>query len=199
LNVSCFAQRIYTGRGSGSLFSQIVPQASAELQSARRQAKARAAIAEAEPAELLARLPPSSIKPLRGSIDTRQFGTTGLVKAFDLARELASEVCTALPADRMPRSTSRPPRASQPGQILDAIERLRGDLARQNKELQQVIDAHTPQGIAYGDGAGACLRRFSRAGAQTSSPGSVPAISARWMQAVRRPARARARAGGAAR
>lgn len=50
--------------------------------------------------DFLARLPPSSIKPLQGSIDTRQFGAAGLVKAFDLARELASEVCAALPADR---------------------------------------------------------------------------------------------------
>jgi hypothetical protein len=30
--------------------------------------------------------------------------------------------------------------------VLDAIERLKDDLNRQNKELQQVIEAHTPQG-----------------------------------------------------
>jgi hypothetical protein len=30
--------------------------------------------------------------------------------------------------------------------VLDAVERLRDGLARRNKELQQVIEAHTPQG-----------------------------------------------------
>jgi hypothetical protein len=63
-----------------------------------REAEARAAIAEAERAELFARLPPSSIKPLQGSIDTRQFGAAGLVKAFDRAR---------WPPTARPRSTSR--------------------------------------------------------------------------------------------
>lgn len=83
--------------------------------SAQREAEARAAIAETERAELVARLPPSSIKPLQGGIDTRQFGAAGLVNAFDLARDLAAEVCAALPADRKPPSTSRlPPRASWP-------------------------------------------------------------------------------------
>jgi hypothetical protein len=123
---------------------------SPDLLSVRREAEARAAIAEAERAELLARLPPSSIKPLQGSIDTREFGAAGLAKSFDLARELASEVCAALPADR--QTAIYEPAATQgilaARQVLDAIERLRDDLARQNKELQQVIDAHTPQGSA---------------------------------------------------
>lgn len=82
----------------------------ADLLTTQREAEARAAIAEAERAELLVRLPPSTIKPLQGNIDTRQFGAAGLVKAFDLARELAAEVCAALPADRRTRSTSRRPR-----------------------------------------------------------------------------------------
>jgi prefoldin subunit 5 len=111
-------------------------------------AETRAAIAEAERAELLARLPPSTIKPLQGSIDTRQFGAAGLVKAFDLARELATELCTALPAGR--KTTVYEPAATQgvlvARQVADAIERLKDDLNKQNRELQQIIEAHTPQG-----------------------------------------------------
>jgi hypothetical protein len=123
---------------------------SAGLLAAQRDAEARAAIAEAERAELLARLPPSSSKPLQGSIDTRQFGAAGLVKAFDLARDLAVELCAALPADR--KSAIYDPATAQgvvaARQVGDAIERLKDELTRQNKELQQLIDAHTPQGSA---------------------------------------------------
>jgi hypothetical protein len=121
-----------------------------ELQAAQRDAEARAAIAEADRAELLARLPPSSIKPLQGSLDARQFGAAGLVKAFDLARELATEVCAALPADR--RTVVYEPAAAQgvlaARQVADAISRLGDELNKQNRELQQIIDAHTPQGGA---------------------------------------------------
>lgn len=120
------------------------------LQSAQRDAEARAAIAEAERAELLARLPPSTSKPLQGAVDTRQFGAAGLVKAFDLARDLAVEVCAALPADR--KTAIYDPATAQgvlaARQVADAIERLKDDLTRQNKELQQLIEAHTPQGSA---------------------------------------------------
>jgi hypothetical protein len=123
---------------------------SAGLLAAQRDAEARAAIAEAERAELLARLPPSSSRPLQGSIDTRQFGAAGLVKAFDLARDLAVELCAALPADR--KSAIYDPATAQgvvaARQVGDAIERLKDELTRQNKELQQLIDAHTPQGSA---------------------------------------------------
>jgi prefoldin subunit 5 len=119
-----------------------------DLLTAQREADARAAIAEAERAELLARLPPSTIKPLQGSIDTRQFGAAGLVRAFDLARDLAREVCTALPHDR--KTAIYEPAATQgilaARQVADAIERLKDDLTKQNKELQQVIEAHTPKG-----------------------------------------------------
>jgi hypothetical protein len=117
---------------------------------AQRDAETRAAIAEAERAELLARLPPSSIKPLQGNIDTKQFGAAGLAKAFDLGRELAVEVCAALADDR--KTAIYDPAAAQgilaARQVADAIERLKDDLAKQNKELQQVIEAHTPKGGA---------------------------------------------------
>jgi hypothetical protein len=122
----------------------------AELLAAQRDAEARAAIAEAERAELLARLPPSASKPLQGSLDTRQFGAAGLVKAFDLARELANELCAALPAER--KTAIYDPATTQgvlaARQVSDAIERLKDDLGKQNKELQQLIEAHTPQGSA---------------------------------------------------
>jgi hypothetical protein len=122
----------------------------AELLSAQRKAEALAAIAEAERAELLARLPPTAIKPLQGSIETKEFGAAGLVKAFDLARDLARELCAALPADR--KTAVYEPAATQgilaARQVVDAIDRLKDDLTKQNKELQQVIEAHTPQGSA---------------------------------------------------
>lgn len=119
-----------------------------DLLTAQREAEARAAIAQAERAELLARLPPSSTKPLQGSVDAGKFGAAGLVKAFDLARELALEVCAALPAGR--KTAIYEPASAQgilaARLVQDAIERLKDDLNRQNKELQQVIEAHTPQG-----------------------------------------------------
>jgi hypothetical protein len=122
----------------------------AGLLAAQRDAEARAAIAEAERAELLARLPPSTVKPLQGSLDTRQFGAAGLVKAFDLAHELANELCAALPVQ--PKTAIYDPATAQgvlaARQVSDAIERLKDDLTRQNKELQQLIETHTPQGSA---------------------------------------------------
>ncbi len=121
----------------------------ATLLATQRTAEARAAIAEAERAELLARLPPSTIKPLAGSIDTKQFGAAGLVKAFDLARQLAGEVCAVVPAGR--RAVLYEPAAVQgvlaARLVDDAIERLAADLARQNAQLQQVIDAQAPAGV----------------------------------------------------
>lgn len=126
--------------------------AAPDLLAAQRDAEARAAIAEAERAELLARLPPAAIKPLQGSVETRQFGAAGLVRAFDLADELASELCRVLPADR--KTAIYEPATVQgilaARQVLDAVERLKDDLAKQNKELQQLIEAHTPQGSAAG-------------------------------------------------
>jgi len=125
----------------------------------RREAETRAAIAEAERAEHLARLPPANAKPLSGALDLRQFGAAGLVKAFDLARQLALEVCTALPADR---KTAVHEAAATQGilaarLVQDAIDRFGDDLGRQNKALQRVIEAHTPQGTQLGTLAFAAL------------------------------------------
>jgi hypothetical protein len=116
----------------------------------QRDAEARKAIAEAERAELLARLPPSSARPLAGTVDTRQFGAAGLVKAFDLAQQLAAQVCAALPADA--KVVVYDSVASQgvvaARTVSDTVNRLTDDLSRQNKELQLFIDKHTPPGSA---------------------------------------------------
>lgn len=123
-------------------------QSSADADLARSEAQARKATAEADRAELLARLPPSTSRPLPGTIDTHQFGAAGLVKAFDLARQLAAEVCTVLPADRKtvihdPQSAAGVAAARI---VSDGIARLTEDTARQNQDLQLYIDTHTPPG-----------------------------------------------------
>jgi len=120
----------------------------AELRTREAQAEARQAIAEAERAELLARLPPAQSKALAGAIDTRQFGAAGLVRAVDLAHELASEVCTQLPAGRT--AALYEPAASQ-GMVAartvdSALARLGNDMADKNKELQRYLDLQRPPG-----------------------------------------------------
>jgi hypothetical protein len=108
--------------------------------------------AEAERAALLARLPPSTSKPLTGSIETKNFGAAGLAKAFDLARQLAVELCTALPASH--KAVIYEPAATQgilAARLVDeAIGRLTANLAQQNRELQAVIEAHTPKDTQLG-------------------------------------------------
>ncbi len=120
----------------------------AELRAREAAAEARQAIAEAERAELLARLPPSQSKALAGSIDTRQFGAAGLVRAVDLARELALEVCASLPAGRA--AALYDPGASQ-GMVAartvdSALARLANDMSDKNRELQRYLDLQRPPG-----------------------------------------------------
>ena len=74
---------------------------SADALVAQREAEARKAIADADRAEMLAHVPPYTARPLAGSVDTAHFGAAGLVRALDLALELAQEVCTALPAEQL--------------------------------------------------------------------------------------------------
>jgi hypothetical protein len=123
-------------------------QSTADADLARSEAEARKASAEADRAELLARLPPSSARPLPGAVDTRQFGAAGLVKAFDLARQLAAEVCAVLPADRKTVIYDAQSAAGVAAAriVSDGIARLAEDTARQNKDLQLYIDTHTPPG-----------------------------------------------------
>jgi hypothetical protein len=145
--------------GCAAAPSAALAQATTDLLTTQREAEARAAIAEAERAELLARLPPATAKPLSGAVDLRQFGAAGLVKAFDLARQLAFEVCAVLPADRKTAvyeaTTTQGILAAR--LVQDAIDRFGDDLGKQNKVLQQLIDSHTPQGTQLGGVAFAAL------------------------------------------
>lgn len=116
----------------------------AELRARQLEAEARQALAEAERAELLARLPPNQSKPLAGSIDTRQFGAAGLVRAVDLARELAVLLCARLPAGR-PVALYDP--AAAQGTVAarsvdSSLSRLSNDMAERNKALQRYLDTH---------------------------------------------------------
>ncbi len=120
----------------------------AELRAREAAAEARQAIAEAERAELMARLPPAQSKALAGAIDSRLFGAAGLVRAVDLARELAHEVCTRIPDGRA--AALYEPAATQ-GMVAartvdSALARLSGDMADKNKELQRYLDLQRPPG-----------------------------------------------------
>ena len=130
---------------------RVIAAGDADRAQALEEAQLRKALADADRAELLARLPPSSSRPLEGSVDTRQFGAAGLVRAFDLARSLAAEVCTALPQDA--RTAVYDPATSAgitaARGVNDALLRLADDLARRNKDMQAYLDAHTPPG-AFG-------------------------------------------------
>ncbi|MCC2970875.1 hypothetical protein [Massilia sp. IC2-476] len=122
----------------------------AELRARQLEAEARQALAEAERAELLARLPPSQSKPLAGTVDTRGFGAAGLVRAVDLARELAALLCTRLPPGR-PVALYDP--AAVQGMVAarsvdSALSRLSNDMAERNKALQRYLDTHRPPGSA---------------------------------------------------
>ncbi|RJG23874.1 hypothetical protein D3872_04150 [Massilia cavernae] len=114
---------------------------------AQREAEIRKATAEAERAELLARLPLAESKALPGTVNTESFGAAGLVKAFDLAQDLATEVCAALPAGRT--ATIYDPVSTQgvvaARLVNDGLRHMGDDLARQNDELQKFIDLHAPQ------------------------------------------------------
>lgn len=108
-------------------------------------AETRQAIAEAERAELLARLPPAQAKALPGAIDTRQFGAAGLARAFDLALELASELCAVLPPERQVVLYDA---ASAQGVVAArtvdaAIRRMTEELTARNGELARYIEDHT--------------------------------------------------------
>jgi len=65
----------------------------------QKEAEARKAIADAEKLELAAKLPTTETKLLGGSINSEKFGAASLVKAFDLAKDLAHEVCESVPSN----------------------------------------------------------------------------------------------------
>lgn len=120
----------------------------AELRARQLEAEARRALAEAERAELLARLPAAQSKPLAGTVDTRQFGAAGLVRALDLARELAAGLCARIPPGRLAHLYD--PAAAQgmvAARTVDrTLERVAGDMADKNRELQRYLDTHRPPG-----------------------------------------------------
>lgn len=118
-----------------------------EAQARLLEAETRQALAEAERAELLARLPPAQAKALSGNVDAAKLGAAGLARAFDLALELAIEVCAGLPQDR--QVTLYDPIVSQgvvAARTVDgALARTAQELAARNLELQRYINAHTPE------------------------------------------------------
>ena len=138
----------HTALASNDTVQQLAVAGNPEAARALQEAELRKAIAEADRAELLAQLPPSSSRPLEGKLDTRQFGAAGLVRAFDLANALAMEVCAALPPEA--RTSVYDPATSAgivaARSVNDALLRLADELARRNKEMQLYIDAHTPPG-----------------------------------------------------
>lgn len=141
--VLCLALAIPAGHARGQSPGEL-----AELRTRQLEAEARRALAEAERAELLARLPPAQSRALAGSVDTRQFGAAGLVRAFDLARELAATLCARLPAGRS--AALYDPAASQ-GMVAartvdSALARLSSDMAERNKALQRYLDTRRPPG-----------------------------------------------------
>ncbi len=130
----------------GAARPQGVP--SPELLEARArllEAETRQALAEAERAELLARLPPVQARVLSGNVDAAKIGAAGLARAFDLTLELAHEVCAGLPQDR--QVTLYDPVVSQgvvAARTVDgALARTAQELAERNLELQRYINART--------------------------------------------------------
>ncbi|BDT60639.1 hypothetical protein MasN3_41330 [Massilia varians] len=113
---------------------------------AQREAEARRELAEAELAELQARLPPAASKPLEGKVDVSRFGAAGLVKAFDLARELAPGVCNALPPGR--KAVIHDPVSTQgvvtARIVSDGIAHMNRQLEQQALALQGVIERYRP-------------------------------------------------------
>lgn len=111
------------------------------------EAETRQALAEAERAELLARLPPVQAKALSGNLEAGKIGAAGLARAFDLALELAIDVCAGLPQDR--QVTLYDPVVSQgvvAARTVDgALARTAQELAERNLELQRYINAQTPE------------------------------------------------------
>ena len=111
------------------------------------EAETRQALAEAERAELLARLPPAQAKPLGGNLEAGKLGAAGLARAFDLALALAAEVCAVLPPDR--HVIVYDPLVSQgvvAARTVDsALERTAQELTARNIELQRYINAQTPE------------------------------------------------------
>lgn len=138
----------YTPESRNDALMQRIDQLSDHTLLAQREAEARQATLEAERAALLAQLPAANVRALAGAVETRQFGAAGLVRAVDLARQLAAEVCATLPVGEQvvlyDQALSQGVLAART--VNDSLVRMGEDMARRNKELQRYIDAHTPPG-----------------------------------------------------
>jgi hypothetical protein len=114
---------------------------------ALRDAELRRALAEADRAEALARLPPVTSKALAGSADTSHAGVVALMKAVDLTTQLAHELCAVLPESRM---ALYDPASSQgivaARSVDDGLQHITAQVGRANTQLQELISQHTPPG-----------------------------------------------------
>jgi len=132
---------------SSTALAALAAVADSEATVALREAELRRALAEAERAEWLARLPPVTSKPLTGSVDTGHAGIVALMKSVDLAAQLASELCAALPPAS--RVALYDPASSQgivaARTVDDGLLHISEQLGRQNRQLQQLIEEHTPR------------------------------------------------------
>lgn len=121
-----------------------VLQATADLQVKQKEAEARKAIADAEKAELAAKLPATDTKALAGKVNTEKFGAAALVKAFDLARDLSKDVCMTLKATPATTFAIHEPTIAQgivTARLLEeGITKTTKDLDDQNKVLKNNID-----------------------------------------------------------
>lgn len=111
---------------------------------ALRDAELRRALAEAERAEWLARIPPSSVKPMAGRADTSHAGVAALMQSVELAMLLARELCAALPAQSRVVLYDA---ASSQGVVAarmvdDGLQHLADQTRRQNRQLQLLIEQH---------------------------------------------------------
>jgi hypothetical protein len=119
----------------------------ADVNVALHEAELRKALAEADRAEWLARLPPSAAKPPAGAAETSRAGVAALMKSVDLAMQLAAELCAALPSASKvalyePASTQGIVAART---VDDGLLHTSEQLARQLQQLQRLIERYTPQ------------------------------------------------------
>lgn len=121
------------------------PESDAAL--ALRDAELRRALAEADRAEALARMPPVISKALAGSVDTSHAGVVALMKAVDLTTQLAHELCAVLPERRM---ALYDPSSSQgivaARSVDDGLAHITAQVGRANAQLLELISRHTPPG-----------------------------------------------------
>lgn len=119
----------------------------ADVTAALQEAQLRQALAEADRAEWMARLPPTTSKPLAGTTDTSKAGIAALMQSVDLTVQLARELCTALPSQR--RVALFDPASSQgivaARTVDDGLGQMSEVLARADRQLQSLIEQHTPQ------------------------------------------------------